>query len=167
VESETQIAKTLNNTVENKEIREILAKRGMIFDLGDEIKLKVLFPDRNVSKVESNTASIVAKLEYGSNSFLLTGDSPKSIEKYLVFLDGSDLKSNVLKAGHHGSKTSSSEIFLNNVLPEIVIISAGEDNRYGHPHQEVLDLLTKTEVFETSDLGSIFFLSDGEKVWLK
>lgn len=167
VESNTQIAEILQNTVENKEIKKILAKRGMTFDLGNEIKLKVLFPDRDVSKVESNTASIVVKLEYGNNSFLLTGDSPKSIEKYLVLLDGSGLKSDVLKAGHHGSKTSNSEIFLNYVLPEIVVISAGEDNRYGHPHQEVLDLLTKIEVLETSKLGSIFFLSDGERVWLK
>jgi competence protein ComEC len=118
---------------------------------------------------ESNLSSIVAKLSYGDADVLLTGDSPSSIETYLVSLDGAELQSEILKVGHHGSKTSSDAEFLSAVHPQIGIISAGRDNDYGHPHKEVMDALRALNVStkNTADLGSILVESDGHSVWLR
>ena len=128
--------------------------------------IDILFPDRDTDEWETNTASIVAKLVYGNNSFLLTGDSPTAIENYLSMIDGRNLKSDVLKAGHHGSRTSTSESFANLVSPEYAVISAGKNNQYGHPHKEVLDILEKIKsvILKTYENGTISFSSDGEAV---
>lgn len=96
---------------------------------------------------------------------LLTGDSPLAIENYLMSVDSEILDSDILKLGHHGSKTSTSEKYLSAVSPEYAIISAGKGNSYGHPNKEVLDILTKEKVpsLGTYDLGNITFISDGMK----
>ncbi len=151
----------------------IFAKRGQVFDLGlgsaGSTTLTVLFPDRNVETLESNTSSIVVQLQYGETEFLLTGDSPIAIEEYLVSLGSELLQSDVLKAGHHGSRTSSSEGFVEAVMPKYAVFSVGKDNTYGHPHKEVVgrfaahDTITKN----TADLGSIFMTSDGISVSVK
>mgnify|MGYP001559309021 CR=1 FL=1 len=160
----------------------LVAKRGQIIDLGDGAYLEILFPDRAVTAVETNTGSIVARLVYGDTSFMLTGDSPQSIEKYLVTLDGSTsfdiaqdkplttsgngLKSNILKAGHHGSKTSSAELFVGFVGPEYAVFSRGCDNRYGHPHKEIVSLFERFEIptLDTCTEGTITFVSDGQNI---
>ena len=118
--------------------------------------------------MESNSASIVIQLIYGDTTFLFTGDSPKNIEDYLTDLFGNQLQSDVLKIGHHGSDTSTSELFLRMVEPEYGVISAEQNNRYGHPHKSVMDLLKKyeIEVVSTAESGNIVFLSDGDSVWL-
>ena len=123
----------------------------------------IIFPDKNTAGWKTNDASIVGKLTYGSNSFLLTGDSPQKIEKYLVSKYGEFLKSDVLKAGHHGSKTSSSEIFVGMVSPIYTVISAGLDNRYGHPNKEALDIFAsfQEKILQTLGGGMIQFESDG------
>ena len=141
----------------------INARRGMAFDLGGGTLLTVLFPNHDPTMLDSNTSSIVARLTYGETEFLLTGDSPTNIEEYLVSLDPSVLKSDVLKLGHHGSRTSSSAVFLDAVHPEYAIVSAGKDNRYGHPHKEVTDLLKERNIpfLNTAEEGSIAFESDG------
>ena len=143
VGNNNQAYKEIEKIIDDNGIQKILARRGMRINMGNGVYMDILFPDRDVFGLDTNTASIVAKLNYGSASFLFTGDSPKSIEKYLVSLDGKNLQSNVLKIGHHGSKTSTSEQFLGYVDPEYAVISAGKNNRYGHPHQEVLDLLNR------------------------
>jgi len=154
-------------------LKKILARRGMEVDLGEGAILQVLFPDRDPSGMETNTSSIVARLVYGENEFLFTGDSPQAIENYLVSVsqgqplkvvpEGLPLTSDVLKAGHHGSKTSSSAAFVSAVSPEYVVISAGKDNRYGHPNQEVLDIITNfgAKILRTDLSGRIVFKSDG------
>ena len=158
--------KTLLEAVEREGIAATLARRSMNIVLDGErgVYVEILFPDRDVSNVESNLGSIVMKLVYGETEVMLTGDSPKSIEKYLVSIDGNNLKSDILKAGHHGSKTSSRESFVGFVNPEYVIISAGKDNRYSHPHQEVLDIFERfnIETIHTADVGTIIFTSDGD-----
>ena len=145
------------------------ARRGQTFDLGDGVKLMVLFPDTDPTEFESNTASIVTRLVYGDTAFMLTGDSPKSIEEYLVLVEGEHLQSDVLKAGHHGSRTSTSELFLAEVDPDYAVISAGKDNSYGHPHVEVTDALFNygVETFSTADSGHVVFWSDGKTVYKK
>src|SRR3989344_1530904 len=148
-------------------LKKILVRRGMVVDLGNGAMLQILFPDRDPAGMETNTSSIIARLVYGENEFLFTGDSPKSIENYLISLGG--LESDVLKAGHHGSKTSTSPDFVTAVSPEYVVISAGKDNRYGHPSQEVLDILNNfgAEILRTDKDGRIVFESDGESLKIK
>jgi len=164
-ESESKIYEEFNKRSE--EIERVIAKRGMRIVMDDGIYLNILFPDREASGLESNTASIVAQLIYGESEFLLMGDSPKSIEKYLLGID--NLESDVLKVGHHGSNTSTDILFLGLVMPEIAIISAGEGNQYGHPHPEVIDLLNKfeIEILSTSEQGTITLESDGRDIVIK
>ncbi|NCN52595.1 MBL fold metallo-hydrolase [Candidatus Parcubacteria bacterium] len=147
----------------------IYARRSQTYDLGGGAALEVLFPDIDPSGLESNTSSIIVRLTYGSTSFLFTGDSPKAIEEYLVLRDGEYLKADVLKVGHHGSRTSTSELFLAEVSPTYAIISAGKNNQYGHPHVEVTDSLFNygVETHSTIDEGTIMAISNGIAVTIK
>ena len=100
-------AATLYEQLKEKEGAEIVfARRGQEIALDASTTLRVLFPETDPSVMESNMSSIVFQLQYGTSTFLLTGDSPKSIEEYLVLVEGESLKSDVLKVGHHGSRTS-------------------------------------------------------------
>lgn len=156
-ESDTPMWHAFEESTEAEEADIRYARRGQTYDLGGGAVLEVLFPDRDVSDMESNTASIVMRLSYGNTSFLLMGDAPKSIEEYLVLIEGEHLKSDVLKVGHHGSRTSTSELLLAEVRPTYAVISAGRDNRYGHPHLEVTDLLFNygVKIFNTADEGTV------------
>ena len=151
----------------SNDIKKILAKRGMDVDLGDGVVLQILFPVSVFDEMETNKASIVAKLVYGENEFLFTGDSPTAIENYLVSLGG--LSSDVLKAGHHGSKTSTSQAFVSAVSPQYAVISVGKDNKYGHPNQETLDTLNNfgAKIIRTDESGRIIFKSDGVNLKVK
>lgn len=156
---------TLLRSVEAEGAPYVHARRGMriILDAERGVYADVLFPDRDVTNIETNTGSIIMRLVYGESEFMLTGDAPHSIERHVVALDGAKLKSDVLKAGHHGSRTSSATEFVALVDPDIAVISAGRNNSYGHPHQEVLDTLARfdVEVFSTTEEGTIIFTSDG------
>lgn len=144
--------------------------RGERIDLGGGAVLEILFPDRNVSGLSANDGSVIVRLVHDDVSFMLTGDAPVSIEDYLVetSCDGC-LRATVLKAGHHGSKTSTSTLFLGAVSPEVVVFSAGENNRYGHPALEIIERVESFGAtwFGTHIDGSIIFESDGERVWRK
>ena len=163
---DTPIARAFIEAIKNEQSQEIFARRGHIVHLGDGARLEILFPDRDVSGVESNAGSVVARLEYGDTSFLFTGDAPHAIEKYLATLGGKALASDVLKVGHHGSKTSSDMLFLGFVSPQYGIISRGCGNRYGHPHKDVLDALARfdIEVLDTCEAGTVTFISDGSSL---
>jgi len=169
VESDNTIDDELKRRIIEKKIPSILARRGMVLNFGDGVKLTILFPNQDVSRWETNDASIVAKLEYGENSFLLTGDSPIKTENILLKLDSEILDSNVLKAGHHGSRTSTAAAYAAAVSPEYAVISAGKDNSYGHPHKEVLDILQKIGVktVSTAESGTIKFETNGKILELK
>lgn len=168
-ESDTALWEATKRQIEAEEAKVTMARRGQVFDLGGGVKLEILFPDIDPTEMESNTASIVARLIYGDTAFMLTGDSPKSIEEYLVLVEGEHLKSDVLKAGHHGSRTSTAELFLAEVDPKYAVVSAGADNSYGHPHVEVTDLLFNygAETYSTAESGNIVFWSDGDLVTRK
>lgn len=167
--SQTGIYTAFEKVISQKHIRRILARKGERFILDNGVALEILFPDRSVSGWETNMGSIVARLSYGNESFLLTGDSPQGIEKYLVAKDGGALHSTVLKLGHHGSKTSSSREFLSAVNPDEAVISAGLNNKYGHPHKEVLDLLTELKIPSISTIahGTIVFKTDGTNIVMR
>ncbi len=166
-ESDTPTAAAFAAAVSTEGAQLIYARAGQEFQLGASTTLTILFPDRNPAGFESNASSIVSKVQYGDIGFMVTGDSPQSIEEYLVRKMGDELESEVLKAGHHGSKTSSSEEFIEAVAPQYAVISAGTDNSYGHPHQEVMDRLKSRhlKILETAKEGTITLISDGEKVW--
>lgn len=159
----------LLNAVSSEGIEVHYARRGSFLHLDEYVTLEFLFPDRDVTHLEVNTASVVAKLTYKNTSFLLTGDSPSGIESHLISLYGDALKSDVLKLGHHGSKTSTSEGFLGYVNPTWGVISAGCNNSYGHPSREVMERLAVFEIKDVSTCanGTVVFQSDGERVVLK
>lgn len=165
VTAETGVYTELMERVENEELtNRFLTRRGMTFFLDESVYLEILFPDRDVSGLNPNEASIVAKLVYGNTSFLLTGDAPEKIEKFITSLDKENLDVDVLKVGHHGSKTSTGESLLGYSSPEYAVISLGKNNRYGHPHEDVLEKLSRfnVNIFRTDELGSIIFTTDGE-----
>ncbi|MEN9405371.1 MAG: hypothetical protein RLY47_330 [Candidatus Parcubacteria bacterium] len=139
------------------------ARRGQVIDLGGGAYLRILYPDKDMDGAETNSASIVAQLVYGETEVMLTGDAPDETETHLVSME-SHLTSDILKAGHHGSKTSTSQEFLDAVDPDYTIISAGKDNSYGHPHEEVVARLVaaSTTILATFEEGTIVFESDGK-----
>jgi competence protein ComEC len=160
------------HAVESEEADIIYARSGQTFSLGTgsqgSTTLTILYPYSDTSTFESNTASIVSQLRYGSSSYLFMADAPKEVEEQLLTHASITLQSTVLKAGHHGSRTSSEDAFIATVTPQYATISAGKDNSYGHPHQEVLDTLTKYHVQyrNTADIGSIHTISDGKGIWV-
>ena len=112
---------------------------------------------------DTNDTSIVLRIDYGSTSFLLTGDMEKTAETDLVN-SGANLKADVLQVGHHGSSTSTGYAFLSAVLPEMGVISCGVNNKYGHPHEETLSILRDAgvDVYRTDLQGTITIGSDGQ-----
>ena len=165
----TGVYRAFEDDVSKEGARRVLARAGERIILDDGVVLEILFPNKNAKGWDTNTGSIVARLSYGETSFLLTGDSPQSVEQYLVNRETDKIHADVLKLGHHGSKTSSSKLFLSAVDPEYAVISAGKDNKYGHPNKEVLDLLEqfKIQTLSTIDRGTIVFETKGERVHLK
>lgn len=145
------------------------AEAGQIIQLGASTTVRILSPRGNTSNWETNTASVVVQVQYGDIAFMLTGDAPQSIEDYLAGAYGAGLESEVLKLGHHGSDTSSSELFLETVQPEYAVVSAGKENRYGHPKPTVIERAREAgaHIVSTIDNGTITFQSDGKTVWLK
>ena len=114
---------------------------------------------------ELNDYSPIMKITFGENSFLFTGDAEKLVEKQVI-ANGENIDADVLKVGHHGSTTSSSEDFIKEVSPDIAVIPVGEGNDYGHPHKEILELLEKNNInlLRTDFEGTIILESDGENI---
>ena len=133
---------------------------GIVWPLGSAT-VTLLGPVTQYS--ETNNTSLVLRIDYGSTSFLLTGDMEKTAETDLVN-SGANLKADVLQVGHHGSSTSTGYLFLNAVLPEMGVISCGTGNKYGHPHEETLSILrdAKVDVYRTDLQGTITIGSDGQ-----
>ena len=132
------------------------------FDLGSA-HVEILGPVKEYD--DTNNTSIVLRIDYGSTSFLFTGDMETPAERDLID-SGADLKATVLKTGHHGSDTSTGYQFLREVMPKYAVISVGEGNSYGHPSDEVLSRLRDagTEVYRTDMQGHIIAESDGTAV---
>jgi len=114
---------------------------------------------------DNNNASIVIRLTYGQVSFLFTGDA-EGEEEAAILASGANLRSTVLKVGHHGSRDSTGDAFLTAVAPQIGVISAGEANRFGHPHREVLERLEQAgvQVLRTDQSGTITMSTDGSSL---
>ena len=154
--------------IEEEKAEIFIAKAGqkILWESETNNYMEVLYPFENLEgKVfeDSNNTSIISKLVFGKNSFLFTGDAYKNVEGELINKKA-EIDSDVLKVSHHGSKTSSSEEFIKSVSPQIAVISAGIGNKYGHPHQEVLELLEKYDIkiLRTDKDGDIKIISDGK-----
>lgn len=150
-------------------VHRIPAQSGTRLNLGGGALLTILFPDRPTAGWDTNDASVVARLEYAGRSFLFSGDAPSKIEKYLALRDGAALRSDVLKLGHHGSDTSTSEPFLGAVRPRYAVISVGAGNRYGHPDPEVLERVAERKILiERTDISGrlIFTVSESGQLAL-
>jgi competence protein ComEC len=163
--NDSKIYQNIKTEIENKNIPDMLASKGMRLNMGGGTVIDILFPDRDVSFWDSNDGSIVAKLTYGKTSVMLTGDATSETEKIILNEYSKQvLASTILKVGHHGSRTSTSEDFVKAVTPAYALISDGKDNNYGHPHQDTLDTLNQfgTKVFRTDTLGTIIMKSDGK-----
>lgn len=169
VESDNKIDDELRERALDKKVSMVLAKRGQVIDFGDGVRLTILFPDRVVSEWDTNDASVVARLDYGESSFLFTGDAGIKTENLLMSLNSEILDTDILKAGHHGSRTSTSLTFAQAVTPEYTVISAGRDNTYGHPHKEVISILEKvgSQIKNTAQSGTLKFETDGTTLNLR
>jgi competence protein ComEC len=169
--STTAIYAALRDAVKAEGLTPILPKAGDRFVLDRErgVSFEVLFPDRDVSGLSTNDGSLVGKLSYGNVCAILTGDTTKGIEEYLVHFYGNILHCQLLKVAHHGSKTSSSPSFVAAVSPTYAAISDGKNNKYGHPHKETLDTLNNlgVKILRTDEIGTIIFQTDGRDLWHK
>lgn len=170
--SDSKTYANLENEIKNKEIPNLLVRKGMTLDLGDGAKIEILFPDQDVTNWSTNDGSVVARVVFNETEIMLTGDTTIKTEK--IILESTllkDLKSDVLKISHHGANTSTSNLFLDDVLPKYAFISVGSENKYGHPKQEVLNDLENRgiKIFRTDQNGTIVLKSDGqnEKIYLK
>lgn len=169
-QSNTATFERFARSISDHGVPAVLARQGMRFVLDEErdIRLDILFPDREVSSWKTNDGSIVSRLVYDTVSVMLTGDATAKTEGILLDEYGEGaLQSDVLKVGHHGSKTSSSVAFLQAVDPDIAVVSAGYHNSYGLPKQEILDRLKSLDIptFITYEEGTIIMQSDGKNMW--
>ena len=164
----THTTKTYENlvkAVKDEGLKTKELKGGMVIDLGEGAKFEVFTPQKSEYE-ELNDYSPIMKLSFGDTSYLFTGDAEKLAEeealaKYKTYLD-----SDVIKFGHHGSSSSSSNAFIEAVSPKYGIISCAKDNKYGHPHRETLDIIKKYNIktFRTDTDGEIILTSDGKSI---
>lgn len=162
-ECETYTWLKLLRRVDKNHINSIEAEPGDVYAFGGAT-LTVMAP-LSVDPEDYNNCSVVTKAEYGGVSFLLTGDAERESE-YEMLEAGEDLSADVLKCGHHGSSSSTSDKFLKAVNPSFAVVSCGEDNDYGHPHRETVRKLKALNcpLFRTDESGTIVAYTDGVRL---
>ena len=155
--------------------QQVKVKAGDVLDFGNGVSFEIVSPSQSLidedtaaikakKKVDVNNESVVGRLTFGNFAMLFTGDAEGPVEKDMIASYGKKLKCQVLKAGHHGSKTSSTAEFLKLVQPESVVMSLGVNNQYGHPHEALLNRLQKQgvkNIYRTDANGTITIVSDG------
>ena len=165
--SDTEQFKTLNDELLKRSIPSYYVRNGMTLALDNDENIpstfSILFPDRPTTHWETNSASVVGRLDMGSVSMLLTGDAPSSIEHFLLEARPKEINVDILKLGHHGSKTSTSAAFLKATTPSLALVSAGVANRYGHPATEVLARLKEFKIpfISTQENKTVTVTTDG------
>jgi competence protein ComEC len=163
---ETAVSEALNSAAVDQGITIRSVSAGELIVIEDGVHLEVLNPPPLQFFQSSNQNSIAVRLTYGSLSVFLTGDTEMLAEQAMI-QSGHTLQSVILKAGHHGSNTSSTAAFLTAVQPQVVVISSGKDNQFGHPHPEMLQRAAEVgaAVLRTDELGTIELISDGQMMW--
>ena len=154
--------------IERKNVPYRIARAGQVLDLGEGVIGYILHPSEPMmvgtnSNLDNN--SVVLKVVYNKTVFLFTGDLQREGEDKILS-SGCNVKSNILKVGHHGSRTSTTDEFLRAVDPEYAVVSVGAKNKYGHPSKSVLERLNGfgVMVFRTDLDGAVIFKSDGERI---
>jgi len=152
----------LLTSIQKKELKLTKIEKDSNFSVGD-VNCIVKHVDHTEPE-EPNNASIVLQLNYKNHKYLFMGDAEKEVEQNITWED-----IDVLKVGHHGGKTSSTQEFLNQVKPEIGVIQVGEGNSYGHPKDEVLKRFEKmgTRIYRTDTDGTIHLVDDGENILIE
>lgn len=165
--STTKTFERLLETIANQKIQVVKAGAGGSIELDPDVTIDILSPV-TLSAEDMNDNSIVIRLTYGQTSFLFMGDAESQTEKTLL-LDKTNLGADVLKVGHHGSNSSTTESFLEKVAPRYAVISVGADNDYNHPNKDVLDRLTAigARILRTDEQGTVVIVSDGQTVALQ
>lgn len=161
--SNTKTFEDVVTAIKNKEMKITTPVPGDSFKLG-EADCKILAPN-SASYKDLNNYSIAIKVTFKNNSFMFTGDA-ETISETEMLKKGFDVKADVLKIGHHGSSSSTSDEFLKKVNPKYAVISAGKDNDYGHPHKETMKRLKDSgiTVYRTDESGTIICTSDGNNI---
>ena len=159
-EHTTKIFESMLNAVAANGCDAIYARAGNSIIQTDTLSIQFISPAKSYS--DNNNASAVVRLTYKNNSFLFMGDAEVSAEKDILNA-GYDVSADVIKIAHHGSNTSTSDLFIKEVNPKYAVISVGSNNRYGHPTSNVLSILTanNVEVYRTDEVGTIVFICDG------
>ncbi|MGI6030385.1 MAG: ComEC/Rec2 family competence protein [Eubacteriales bacterium] len=163
VDSTTRTYEEVLDSIEKQELEITVPQIGETYPLGDAL-FTILSPGKqNYSSL--NDWSIVGRLSYGQTSFLFMGDAEQTVEEEILRQEGT-VASDVLKLGHHGSNTSSSQAFLEAVSPAFGVISCGTNNDYGHPHQEILDRCEALgiDLYRTDEQGTLVVSSDGQQL---
>lgn len=160
----TKTYENLLESISDKGLRVTSAKAGLTIAEESDYTINVVAPV-TIDEDNLNNSSAVIKLTYKDNTFLFTGDAEKKELETIT----ADISADVLKVGHHGSTTSTTEEFLNAVSPTYAVISVGEDNSYGHPHKDTLDLLEEFNcmVYRTDIDKTVVFSSDGKTISVK
>ena len=163
--------------IKNQSIKHGTLTVGDVLDFGGGVNFEVLYPTKDLvksvndgkKKTDPNNESIVGRLVYKKFSVMFTGDAEKEVESNIwADNDAKKLQSTILKAGHHGSYTASTENFLQTVKPQYVLISAGEPtdkrggNTYGHPHREPLENYLASGIPSKNIFGTVVIVSDGK-----
>lgn len=157
----TRVYEDLLNTISEQKINVIEAEAGTEYSI-DGITMEILAPQGQDENL--NNMSVVVKLTYGDSSYLFEGDAESGSEREILD-SGEDVDADILKVGHHGSRTSSSKVYLKAVSPQIAVISCGDGNSYGHPHQQTLDKFHDLGIdcYRTDMQGTITIGTDGER----
>lgn len=160
----TQTYNKLMRVVEDSKVPYSTAVRGMSFELGDEVTLSVLFPEKELlrgTRSDLNSNSVVLLLTHNTVDLLLTGDAEAPTESQLMALGIPEIE--LLKVGHHGSKHSTGHDWLRRLSAEVALISVGANNRYDHPHPETIARLTDAgaTIYRTDRSGGIRIISNG------
>lgn len=160
----TKTYENMLKAVKNEGIKLKQIKEGTKLDLGKGVDIEVYTPVKS-SYDDLNNYSPIMKISYGKTAFMFTGDAEKEAEQEAL-KEHKNLKANVLKLGHHGSNSSTSEPFLKAVDPSIAIVSCAKNNKYGHPHKETMTKLknSKVKVYETFKDGDITITSNGKSL---
>lgn len=158
VEHTSKTYEDLLKKIIDKQIPAVKAEAGVVLKETEQYKMQLIAPRKGEKYESLNNYSAVLYVTYGNTRFLFAGDAEQLSESQMMDYE---IRSDVLKVPHHGSRTSSSEKFIAKVNPRIAVIPCGKDNEYGHPHQETLDMLKDAEVYRTDKNGDITIHTDG------
>lgn len=158
----SQTYENMLNAIKNSGAKVIAAKPGNDYFFGD-VSFKILSPfeqDENL-----NNMSVSLKLSYGTHTFMFSGDAESEVEEQML-KKGFDLSADVYKAAHHGSTTSNTKKFVEAINPDYAVISCSSDNKYGHPHDEIIELFDKLGIdyFITYNSGNVVFSVVGDEL---